>query len=110
MICGHCRDFRTRFSNVMFLHWETFGCTWGRSVWERVFESKRLGHSGRRLLHEAWPDLYPSEPMSEEDKAKLRELAERRKAEGVKIVKVKGRRWAKVPGGSARRRWSSSTI
>lgn len=71
------------------LHWKETGCMEHRRVWEKFMEARRRGSSGRRILHEAFPDLWPSEPMSEEAKEKLRELAEKRKAEGIKIPKKK---------------------
>ena len=42
--------------------------------------SRRAGHSGRRILHERWPHLWASEPMSEEAKEKLRALTAERRA------------------------------
>lgn len=86
MICGACR---TSFKKTESLrtHWEETGCMSGRPVWERFAEARKRGSSGRRILHEAFPNLYPSEPMSEEAKEKLRAIAEQRKAEGVKMPK-----------------------
>lgn len=54
------------------IHWIQTGCQKGREIWERFFRSRRAGHSGRRILREAYPNLYPSEPMPEELKAAFR--------------------------------------
>jgi hypothetical protein len=72
MICGHCGQ---SFSLVAFLliHWKQTGCHRGHNVWRRVLASKRAGHSGRRILHEAYPHIYPSEPMPEELKERWAE-------------------------------------
>ena len=83
MICGHCKAPVGKKIAQMFIHWALEGCPDGLKVWARFAESKAAGHSGRRILHEAWPDLYPSEPMTEETKQALRELADRRKEAGV---------------------------
>lgn len=71
MICGGCKR---PFSLMIFLriHWLQTGCAWGREIWRRVFQSKREGHSGRRILSKAFPAMYPSEPMPEELKAYYR--------------------------------------
>jgi pentatricopeptide repeat protein len=87
MICGYCREFRTKRVEELFLHLKTAGCHQDRRVWERVLEAHKRGTSGRRILSEAFPDLYPSTPMPEETKAKLREINETRKAQGIKMPK-----------------------
>jgi hypothetical protein len=83
MRCGHCGS-AADGSAALFLHWKSTGCHRGRPVWARVIEARRRGSSGRRILHEAYPDLYPSRPMDEDTKEKLREIEELRKAAGVK--------------------------
>ena len=70
MICGHCKA-PFRHVRKLLAHWRETGCPWGRPVWERVRESRRAGHSGRRILHNRWPTLWPSEPMPEEVKERL---------------------------------------
>lgn len=89
MICGYCREFKAKRSEVMFAHWWPGGCPIGRDVWIKVVESRKAGHSGRRLLHERWPELWPSEPMTDEDRERLRELEEKRKESGVKKMSVR---------------------
>lgn len=65
MLCGGCKH---PFSRVVFLfiHWAQTHCSRTRDVWERVMIARRNGTSGRRILHEAFPDVYKSEPMPEE--------------------------------------------
>lgn len=84
MICAHCKTYRPKTAALMLDHWNRDGCIWGRPLWKRVLQARRDGHSGRRLLHAAFPDLWPSVPMDEEAKDRLRELAEARKEAGVK--------------------------
>ena len=72
MTCGTCKH---PFSMMVFLriHWVQTGCQKGRLIWERVFRSKRAGHSGRKILREAYPNLYPaSRPMPPEVKEGFR--------------------------------------
>jgi len=71
MTCGSCGH---SFSLFIFLraHWFTAGCQKARTVWARVLEARRRGTSGRRILHQAYPHLYKSEPMPEEVKARFR--------------------------------------
>ena len=85
MRCGYCKEFRTKHVEELLAHFKASGCPTGRPVWVRVFEAHKRGHSGRRILSEAFPSVYKSEPMSEEAKEKLRALAEERKASGVKF-------------------------
>lgn len=87
MLCGYCREFRTKRVEELLSHWRVTGCFDGRPVWARVFEAHKRGHSGRRILSEAFPTIYRSEPMDEETKEKLRVVQEERKRSGVKIVK-----------------------
>lgn len=87
MRCGHCKAFSTKHAEEFLAHIKATGCSNGRPVWARVVEARKRGSSGRRILAEAYPDIYKSEPMTEEAKARLREIAEERKREGVKIVK-----------------------
>jgi hypothetical protein len=89
VICLHCLEFSTKRVEVLLAHWWPGGCPWGREVWKKVMESKIAGHSGRRLLHERWPNLWPSDPMSEETKGRLREIAQQRKESGVKVMSVR---------------------
>jgi len=92
MVCGFCRSKFTTVRDVT-QHWSDTGCNWNRDTWVRVAESKREGHSGRRILAEGYPHLWKSEPMSEEAKEKLRAIAEERKALRAKgVVQVKRRR------------------
>lgn len=86
MKCGYCKE-KMPNTKTLFEHWKKVGCDKDRPIWEKVIESKKNGHSGRRILHEAYPDLYPSEPMSEETKEALRALNEQRKEAGVKMPK-----------------------
>jgi hypothetical protein len=87
MICGHCKEFRTgRVANLL-AHIKKTGCDQDRPVWARVLEAHKRGTSGRRILSEAYPNLYPSRPMDEETKEKLREISAARKAEGIKMPK-----------------------
>lgn len=90
MRCGSCA---IPFKKIVDLeiHWKTTGCMQYRHVWERFMEARRRGSSGRRILHEAFPDLWPSEPMDEETKEKLREIQERRKKEGIKFPRKEKR-------------------
>lgn len=85
MLCGYCREFRTKRVKELLAHWKETGCHSGRPVWARVFEAHKRGHSGRRILSEAFPAIYKSEPMDEETKEKLRAMQEDRKASGVKF-------------------------
>jgi hypothetical protein len=85
MVCGHCSRFRSSTVRELLVHIKTTGCDQGRPTWARVLEAHRRGSSGRRILSEAYPDLYPSTPMSEETKQKLREINEQRKVEGIKM-------------------------
>lgn len=82
MLCGYCKE-KVPNTTALFEHWKKVGCLNDRPVWVKVVESKRQGHSGRKILHEAYPDLYPSEPMTEETKEALRALNEQRRASGV---------------------------
>jgi methylase of polypeptide subunit release factors len=91
MKCGYCKAFATKRAETLFAHFKETGCPVGRPVWARVVEAHKRGSSGRRILAEAYPAIYKSEPMTEEAKERLREVAEERKREGVKIVK-RGRR------------------
>ena len=77
MICGTCGERYETFMEIK-KHWRETGCNWHRRVWERATESKRRGHSGRRILSEAMPQTFPPRPMTEETKERLRELGERR--------------------------------
>jgi len=56
-----------------------FGCRWDRDVWERHGKAKARGGSGRRILSEAYPDLWKPRRMSEEAKTRLQELEEKRR-------------------------------
>lgn len=96
MKCGYCKSSLPAVKE-MLLHWKAVGCPTGRPVWEKVVDSRKSGHSGRRLLHEAWPRLWPFDPMGEEDRERLRERDAARKADGVKRIqrrKTSGRRFA----------------
>lgn len=86
MLCGYCKE-KIPGTQALFVHWKKTGCDKDRPVWVKVIESKKQGHSGRKILAEAYPDLYPTEPMSEETKEALRALNEQRKAAGVKMPK-----------------------
>jgi hypothetical protein len=72
MKCGTCGH---PFSLMAFMeiHWKQTGCQKGNDVWERVMKSKAAGHSGKRILREAYPTQYPSKPMPEELKARWKE-------------------------------------
>ncbi|MGH9391940.1 MAG: hypothetical protein ACRD1Z_20245 [Vicinamibacteria bacterium] len=83
MICGYCSGFSAKRVDRIEAHWRLTGCPWARPVWVRYFESRTAGHSGRRILHEAFPDLWPSDPMDEEARERLQEADARRKASGV---------------------------
>jgi hypothetical protein len=85
MVCGHCKEFQTKRSGELLAHIKTTGCDQDRPIWRRVLEAHKRGSSGRRILSEAYPHLYPSTPMDEATKEKLREINERRKAEGIKM-------------------------
>jgi hypothetical protein len=87
MRCGTC-SISIPDVGALLKHWKETGCEWNRSVWERVVESKKHGHSGRRILSEAYPNLYKSEPMPEDVKEDLR----RRGEEKREILKKIGRR------------------
>ena len=69
--CGYCKK---SFAHVVIVmrHWKKDGCTWRRDVWARVAQAKRRGHSGRRILSETWPDLYPRKKMSQDVIDRLR--------------------------------------
>jgi hypothetical protein len=92
MRCGYCKEFATKRAGALFVHFKETGCPVGRPVWARVVEAHKRGTSGRRILAEAYPGIYKPEPMTEEAKERLREVAEARKKEGVKIVKWNRRR------------------
>lgn len=77
MKCGTCGVSFDSFREIKE-HWRKTGCHWRRRVWERALESKRRGHSGRRILSEAMPQLFRPRPMSEGAKEKLRELDKKR--------------------------------
>ncbi len=91
MICGTCRETMKTFTDWK-VHIAATGCDWGRPVWIKVGESKRRGHSGRRHLSRAYPELWKSEPMTEEAKARLKELSEQRIKVKKSEVKKVGRR------------------
>ena len=86
MKCAHCKESMPNVK-ALFEHWKKVGCPNDRPIWVKVVESKKQGHSGRRILSEAYPDLYPSTPMSEETKEALRALNEHRKEAGIKMPK-----------------------
>ena len=86
MICGNCKEYRTKRSEELLAHIKA-GCVRDRIVWSKVLEAHKRGTSGRRILSEAYPELYPSTPMSEETKAKLREINETRRAQGIRMPK-----------------------
>jgi hypothetical protein len=86
MLCGYCKE-KMPNTKTLFEHWKKVGCPTDRPVWAKVLESKKQGHSGRKILAEAYPDLYPTEPMSEETKEALRALNEQRREAGIKMPK-----------------------
>ena len=72
--CGTCKK---RFTTPsLFGHWKKTGCSWGREVWVRVAQAKKRGHSGRRILSEAYPHSYPRRAMPEELIERFREMKE----------------------------------
>lgn len=87
MICGFCRQAGLPGVAALQAHWAETGCPQHKPIWARVVAARKAGHSGHRILHEAFPSLWPSDPMTEEAREKLKELAERRKATGVVAVK-----------------------
>lgn len=91
MLCGYCKE-KMPNTKTLFEHWKKVGCPTDKPIWKKVVESKQKGHSGRRILHEAYPDLYPSEPMSEETKEALRALNEHRRETGVVSPRQAARR------------------
>lgn len=91
MICGYCKK-SVRRVRTLREHWKETGCPTARPVWAKVLEAHKRGTSGRRILSEAFPGIWKSEPMSEETKARLREIQERRKAEGIKVGRLRRRR------------------
>lgn len=103
MTCGHCRGFSTDRVEVLEVHWRVTGCPWGRPVWVRYVKSRRAGRSGRRILHDAWPDAWKSDPMDDEARERLRVADARREAAGVKRRPGDGtRREKRRPALSAR--------
>ena len=72
-LCGYCKR---PFSSIRGLlqHWKMKKCPQWQFVWEKVMNSRKRGHSGRRILSKAFPHLYPTKPMSEETKERLRAM------------------------------------
>ncbi|HEV3027691.1 MAG TPA: hypothetical protein VG457_08975 [Planctomycetota bacterium] len=75
MTCSTCKH---PFALLVFLriHWIQTGCQKGRDIWKRVFEAKRRGTSGKRILRAAYPNVYKTKPMSPEWLARLRSMKE----------------------------------
>jgi len=91
MKCGYCgKSFKS--VRAIYQHWRMKGCPQFRPVWEKVVAARKRGHSGRRILAKAFPHLYPTTPMSEEVKEKLRIVSEERKKTGVRPVRKRPRR------------------
>ena len=99
MKCGTCKA-PMRDQKQLRDHWSATGCAWLRPVWEKVAEARRRGRSGRRLLGDAYPHLFKSEPMSEETKARLREIA----ADQGRVTKARVRARVKARSSSRRER------
>lgn len=77
MICGTCKK-PMKTIRTWKKHLAETGCAWRRDVWVRVLAAHQRGSSGRRILSDAFPDLYKRVPMSEETKERLRELSAQR--------------------------------
>lgn len=78
MLCGYCKSPVKGIASFK-KHLRENGCSWNRGVWEKHYRSRQAGHSGRRILSQAFPNIYPPRPMSDECKERLQALTENRK-------------------------------
>ena len=90
MRCGYCHKSLGSVKGL-YQHWKLKKCPQWQFVWEKVMIARKRGHSGRRILSKAFPHLYPSKPMSEETKEKLRSIKKTRRTYRANTVRGRHR-------------------